>query len=145
MGYGVRQGTHRIELSEFDGSGNWVDIKAGRSYGDRLRQTKAGLQFKLATKRGSETAVDFDMMASRIALFEQSIVAWSLRADEGDAEPMALTRETYTERLSEEVGEWLANEIQGYYDARLLADDDRKNSSGPSTGPSPSTAPSLMA
>lgn len=144
MGYGVRQGTHRIELSEFDGSGNWVDIKAGRSYGDSLRQTKAGLQVRFG-KRDQEGAVDFDMMASRLALFEQSIVAWSLRADEGDAEPMPLTRETYTERLSEDVGEWLAEQIQGYYDARLLADDDRKNSNGPSTGPSPSTAPSLMA
>lgn len=136
MGYGVRQGTHRIDLTGYDGSANWVDIKAGRSYGDRLTQTNAGLQVQLGDRRrGTPSAASFDMAASRLVLFEQSIVAWSLRADEGDAEPMPLTRTTFADRLGEEIGEWLANEIQAYYDARLLTEDAAKNSNGPLTGP----------
>lgn len=134
MGYGVQTGTHRIELVDFDGSDNWVDIRAARSYGAAQRQKAAGLRMKIGDK-GKNSEVDFDFAASNLVMFKESIVAWSLKRSETDADPMPLTEETFREGLGETIGEWLAEEMQAYYSARTLSEEDRKNSNGRLTAP----------
>lgn len=130
MGYRARKdATHRISLGPFDGSDNWVDIKAVRSYGDRLKASGAAAM-AAASSGGGALAV----MEQRMVLFETCLVAWSLRAEDGDPQVMALTREAFTD-LPEHVGDYIATEMLAHYNRRELAEDDLKNSNGPSTGP----------
>lgn len=133
MGYVANKGVHRIELSDFDGSANWVEIHAARSYGAALRQKTAGLKANFSEKAADST-VDFDFAASRLALFKESIVGWSLKGEETDAEALPLTDETFL-ALDEGVGDWLAEQIQGWYKARTVSEPDRKNSNGRLTAP----------
>jgi hypothetical protein len=51
-GYGANRATHRIELKAFDGSKNWVDIKAGRSSGASTRVNFAGMKITGLTEDG---------------------------------------------------------------------------------------------
>lgn len=138
MGYRAGLGTHRIYLKDFDGSENWVDIRASRTYGQRLRTASAAVRVQMPTQPGEQSRAEVDLYGLRIGLLEQSIVAWSLKADDADPEPMPLTRESFAS-LDEALGEWLAEQIESYYDSRLEAVRN-PNLGGPSRGPSTSAA-----
>lgn len=129
MGYGINRGVHRISLEPFDGSGNWVDIRATRSYGAMRRLQGSGLRYKVGA--GNTQEIDYDFEGAAIALMATSIVAWSLKADEGDAEPMPVNEETFRERLDASVGEWLAGEIDAYYKPKDVSPGDLKNLNAP--------------
>jgi hypothetical protein len=133
-GYRASTATHRIELTEFDGSDNWVDIKAARSSGDatRLLQSAAHITGIDGMNRPLFDTIDLGKLHS--GLFQSSIVAWSLKGDDGDAEPMALTPANF-DGLDELVGNWLAHQIQTYYQNRRFSEEQLKNSNGSSTAP----------
>ncbi len=132
--YGVKKARHRIEFKEFDGSDNWCDILAGRSSGAATRVQFAGVKIVGLSPSGEpQFAVrENPLMDMRAALFEESILEWTLKADEADSAPMSLTRDTFLEVLDGAVGDWLDAQITTYYQNRKLSEADTKNSSGQS-------------
>lgn len=120
---------YRIPLAPLDGTDNWVDVKARRSYGDRLKANQAVIG---SVSNGVMTGIN--MIEMRMVMFETCIVAWSLKAEDSDTAPMPLTRDVFMD-LPDDVGEYLADRMSEHYSRTEMSDDDLKNSSGPSTGP----------
>lgn len=121
-GYGVSKQTHRISLKPFDGSDEWVDIRASRSGGAASRIAMAALAVTgidpsgtpiISVREGTNP-----LFAMRQAQFEESIVAWSLKADEADSGMMPIDAETFENVLAGDVAEWLDGEITRYYQQR---------------------------
>ena len=134
-GYGAGKAKHRIELKEYNGSADWVDIKEGRSSAAATRVQFAGMQIVGVTASGDpilDVRAD-PLLKMRTALFVESIVAWSLRYDESDAETMPLDAETFTEVLDGDVADWLDKTITTYYKARLIPATEGPNSNGASS------------
>jgi hypothetical protein len=121
VGYGVNGSTHRIELKEFDGSDNWVDIKSEMSNATRTRIKEAAVT--LAGVNGDLSLVfnaTVNLTETRIRLFEGTIVDWSLKASDDDPMPMPRNRTTYTDVLTGDVADFLDGAISAYYEARKL-------------------------
>lgn len=124
MGYGASRARHRISLKEFDGSDNWVDIYAQRTSGAAARL--ASVSFVITGVNGDGTPViraaeDF-LAQMRSQLFRDSIVEWSLKADDDDPSPMPLTVATFELLLGEQVGNWLDQTITAYYRDQALSE-----------------------
>jgi len=134
-GYGVGSATHRILLADYDGSDNWVDIRAGRSSGAASRVQFAGMRITGVTATGTPIldVREDPLVLMRRQLFVESIVGWSLRADEADEAPMPLTPDVFVEVLDGDVGEWLDGQITSYYARRRLGDDAQGESTGSSS------------
>lgn len=109
---------HRIDLEDYDPEeypGGYVEIKASRTLGDQKRLESSAAKRITTTqaeaKKGDEgerwSAVDFEEISA--VLLETSIVAWSLEQDIGRAAFKA---------FDVDFGEWLEDEIEGYYTAR---------------------------
>lgn len=139
MGYAIKRGTHRIPLAEFDGSDNWVEIHAGRSYGQRVALSAQALSLRI---EGEETKTDFDLAENRLGLLESSIVSWSLRAEDEDPEPMPICRQTFQNELDGPVGDFIAEQITSYYEGTKLDPKAASSSNANSTEPSPPKQPS---
>lgn len=140
-GYAASRETHRIYLRELNGSEDYVDIKAGLSAGARTRTQFAAFRI-VGLKADNTPMVDLTaqpFVDMRRALFVEAIVSWSLKANEGDAEPMELSPETYIEVLDGAVGDWLDTQITAYYNQRQITPDTAKNSNGNSSAPSNQT------
>lgn len=130
MGYrATKTELYRIPLAPLDGTDNWVDVKARRSYGDRLKANQAVIG---SVNNGEATSLN--VVEGRMVMFETCIVAWSLKAEDSDTSPMPLTRDVFMD-LPEAVGVYLAERMSEHYSRTEMSDDDLKNSSGPSTGP----------
>ncbi len=125
MGYRAATAAHRILLKELDGSDNWVDIREGRSYGMMMDGlARAGLVTGISAY-GTPQYASIDLKSAALALLEQSVLAWSLRAEDSDAEPMPLERESY-ENLPEQVAVFLNQRIQAHYQTRLPSEEEKK-------------------
>lgn len=138
MGYGSKaEVTHRIRLADYDGSDEWVDIKARRSIADKEAESFAGVKLSggKVSLTGDMTAdvSDFDFAAVRVVRFQRSIVAWSLKADDADPAPMPLTEDTFRNVLDAELTEWLSDAILRYYEARTLGKASASRLNGSST------------
>lgn len=129
-------GRHRLTLREFDGTDDWVEIRAGRSSRAAARINSAGVEIGGLTADGRPLlSAKFDLNEMRSVLFEESIVAWSFRGDDGASGPLPVERYTF-EALDGPLGAWLDAEITRYYSQRRLPDDAAKNSNGNSLAPS---------
>jgi hypothetical protein len=143
MGYGSsRDNKYRIYLRDFDGSDNWVDIKERRSENDKNAVQMAGVKIgqgnAMFTMPGTGVTLPadlsgFDFLAARIVRFERMIIAWSLKANDDDAEPMPLTEDTFRNRLDADVAEWLTDQIETYYQNRRPSKETFLNLNGAST------------
>ena len=123
-GYGSHPGAapHRIDLAPFDGSDNWVDIRPSRTSGAATRVQSALLEIGgVAADGTAQLTTRANLTEARLVLFEGSILAWSLKADDADAEPMPLTRTVFADVLDGDVGNFLDGEITRYYARRRLS------------------------
>ncbi|SRR5579885_398876 len=139
---------HRISLKEFDGSDNWVDIREGRSSRAAARINSAGIELTgLSLDGRPNISTKFDLNEMRVALFEESIVAWSLTGEEAATGALPLDRHTF-EQLDSDVAAYLDAEITRYYAGRRFSEQAIKNSNGNSSTPSEPAdefpTPSLM-
>lgn len=138
MGYRASKAAHRIYLAEFDGSDNWVDVREGRSSAAAERYRTAGMHVTGIDINSGTVYIGqggLDLAARRNILFQQAILAWSLKAEDGDDEVMPLRAETY-DQLPDQFAEWLEQRILAYYAARRLTEEQVGNSNGSSTEPS---------
>ncbi len=116
----------RIDLSEFDAKlypEGWVEIKDGRTLGEKKRLESAAAKRISTTKAEIEKGEDgstfqeIDWNAISTVLFEISVESWSL--------PQACTAEEFL-KLDEHLGEWLEDEIQDYHKGRAKAAEERR-------------------
>lgn len=143
MGYGSSTvETHRINLREFDGSDNWVEIKARRSPADveacRVAGIKPGVPMESingVVRVTGFTVEQFDFLATRAMRFRRHIVAWSLKLRDEDPEPMPLTDDVFRNVLDDDVSEWLSGEIEKYYESRKPTRDFLSTSNGVASSP----------
>lgn len=136
-GYAASRATHRISLKPFNDSDDWVDIYAGRTSGADTRVQSAVMELAGTDATGRpiiSARVHLDDMRSQ--LFVESIVAWSLKADDADDGPMPLNRTVFDTVLGDRVAAWLDGEISRYYANRRLSEEQQGNSSGNSSAPS---------
>jgi hypothetical protein len=104
--------TVRISLREFDGSDDWVDVRATLSYRDHLELRSMAVSGAVQTAEGMHLQIDTGR--AQLELLCRAIVAWSLRASEHDPAPLPVTRELI-ERLDQSLGDWLAQRIDQLY------------------------------
>jgi hypothetical protein len=95
------QQTVRIELREFDGSDDWVEVRAGLRFEDIAAMVDA------RQRQG-------DVAFSR-ELLRRSIVAWSFRVSPDDPEPVRVTPGTI-EQLDAGLALWLVAQLNSLYD-----------------------------
>lgn len=126
------QKAHRIYLDECGYPGEWVDIRARRSWAARQRVDAATIGQSQVV--GNELRVMPDLMARALAMLEEAVVAWSLRDASG--EPLPVGRGGFQhDDFDEHLGDWLVRAVEAYYDGQRRGQDERKNSGGPSTPP----------
>jgi hypothetical protein len=119
--------TVRISLREFDGSDDWVEVRAALSYRDSIELRAMAVSGAIQTPDGVQLQIDTGR--AQLELLCRAIVGWSLRASEHDPAPLPVTRELI-ERLDQSLGDWLAQRIDALYQ------DSRPNShQGSSPGP----------
>jgi hypothetical protein len=104
--------TVRISLREFDGSDDWVDVRAALSYRDHLELRSMAVSGAVQTAEGMHLQIDTGR--AQLELLCRAIVGWSLRASEHDPAPLPVTRELI-ERLDQSLGDWLAQRIDQLY------------------------------
>ncbi len=134
-GYGASKAVHRIPLAEYNASDDWVDIKQARTSAATLRYRSAGMNIQGADVDGRPiVSAELNQAAMRNVLFQSSIVAWSLREHEADAQAMPLSPTTF-DNLDADVADWLDRQITAYYATRRLTEDALGELSAPSTAP----------
>ena len=106
--------TVRISLREFDGSDDWVDVRAALSYRDHIELRAMAVSGAVQTAEGMHLQIDTGR--AQLELLCRAIVGWSLRASEHDPAPLPVTRELI-ERLDPALGDWLAQRIDRLYEA----------------------------
>lgn len=105
--------TVRISLREFDGSEDWVDIRAALPYRDWL--ALRGMAVSGATQgAGGEVRLDIDTGRAQLELLCRAIVGWSFKAADGDPAPVPVSRQLI-EQLDPALGDWLAQRIDAHY------------------------------
>ena len=138
MAYGVsRDGPHRIDLKAFDGSDNYVLIRAGRSSGAATRVASAAMRLSGVLSDGTpQLSTQIDMTNMRTVLFQESITEWSLKASDDDTSPMPLNINTFENVLDSQVASWLDGEITRYYATRVATGGVTGERNGTSSAPS---------
>ena len=106
--------TVRISLREFDGSDDWVEVRAALSYRDSIELRAMAVSGAIQTPDGVQLQIDTGR--AQLELLCRAIVGWSLRASEHDPAPLPVTRELI-ERLDPALGDWLAQRIDQLYQA----------------------------
>lgn len=106
--------TVRIELREFDGSDDWVEVRAALSWGDMLAVRKASMPRATAAPGTPEMEVQIDVGARSLELLSRAIVRWSFRAAEGDPAPLPVSRDLIT-KLDARLADWLADRVDSLY------------------------------
>lgn len=119
--------TVRISLREFDGSDDWVEVRAALSYRDHIELRAMAVSGAIQTPDGVQLQIDTGRV--QLELLCRAIVGWSFRAAEGDPAPLPVTRELI-ERLDPALGDWLAERID-----RLYRDGRPNSQQGSSAGP----------
>jgi len=104
--------TVRISLREFDGSDDWVEVRAALSYRDSIELRAMAVSGAIQTPDGVQLQIDTGR--AQLELLCRAIVGWSLRASEHDPAPLPVTRELI-ERLDQSLGDWLAQRIDQLY------------------------------
>lgn len=128
-GYGIRKATHTISLKPFDGSDNYVVIRGGRSYKQRLELSSSGFEVSSIDENGTPK-INFDVSKARIALFKSTALSWTLTDEDGDLLPLDLDQlnADLTGTPVDEagnlipLGQWLIQRIEEYYQSRLTED-----------------------
>lgn len=106
--------TVRISLRDFDGSDDWVEVRAALSYRDSIELRAMAVSGAIQTPDGVQLQIDTGR--AQLELLCRAIVGWSLRASEHDPAPLPVTRELI-ERLDPALGDWLAEQIDRLYQA----------------------------
>ena len=119
--------TVRISLREFDGSDDWVEVRAALSYRDSIELRAMAVSGAIQTPDGVQLQIDTGR--AQLELLCRAIVGWSLRASERDPAPLPVTRELI-ERLDPALGDWLAQRIDALYQ-------DARPNSQPGSSPGP--------
>jgi len=119
--------TVRISLREFDGSDDWVEVRAALSYRDSIELRAMAVPGAIQTPDGVQLQIDTGR--AQLELLCRAIVGWSLRASEHDPAPLPVTRELI-ERLDPALGDWLAQRIDALYQ-------DARPNSQPGSSPGP--------
>lgn len=127
------QTAHRIYLDECGYPAEWVDIRPRRSWAARQRVDAATIGQSQVV--GNELRLMPDLMARSLAILEEAVVAWSLKDASGAPLPVGRAGFQHAD-FGEEIGDWLVNRIEQYYQAHRRGPDERKNSDEPSTPPS---------
>lgn len=127
-GYGRSTARHRIYLTEFDGSNEWFEIPKVRTLDQLALLEEAGLNAAtLAVKQVMQLAG---------AICREFILAWSLMAEESDAEPMPISEHTFTQVLDDAPAVWIIKQILAYYDRSRLSEESLGESNGRLSAPS---------
>lgn len=104
---------HRLSLTEYDGSDNWVEIPERLPRHARLALGGAILDFEVGPNGTARMQSQADILSAR---FEETLIrtvlAWSFTDDQGA--PVAITREA-VRLLEDSLGEWLYDAINAYY------------------------------
>ncbi len=134
-GYGASKATHRLFVTDYNGSDDWVDIKEARTSAATLRYRSAGMNIQGADVDGRPiVSAELNQAAMRNVLFQSSIVTWTLKADDADSAPMPLSPTTF-DNLDADFADWLDRRITAYYATRRLTEDALGELNAPSTAP----------
>jgi len=104
--------TVRIYLTEFDGSEDWVDVRAALSWRDSLELR--ALAIAGATQSQDGVQLQIDPWRAQLELLSRAIVNWSLKYAPDDPAPIPVTRSAI-EQLNPQLGDWLAQKIDAMY------------------------------
>ena len=100
---------HRITLTEFDGSDEWVEVREDLSYTQQLAILRAAGGPGVATG-----TVEANLQASYLELLRQSVTAWSFTDADGSPVPVG---DAAFGQLGP-VAKWLVDTIDAYYMSR---------------------------
>lgn len=108
----MARSTHRIDCGEFseDFAGEWVEIRERLPFGDRNRFDMAGITAGLNPATNDAELKDLDTVERLLTQMETAIVAWSFG--------FPVSRQTIDLELDGELGDWLIQQIAGYYARR---------------------------
>lgn len=107
----------RVDLREFDGSDDWVELRAALSWGDMLAVRRASMPRATAHTGGAsagEMDVQIDVGARQLELLARALVRWSFRASPEDPQPLPVSRDLIT-RLDARLADWLAERADQLY------------------------------
>lgn len=116
--------THRIELKGFDGSDDWVDIRAHQREADR-RRLQDIMVYTITNPNGGGATTLMDSRRHFVEMLKAHIVDWSFRQDDEDpSSPIAPINEIWLMNLNE-CGDYILNEMDRYYTSQRMSQEER--------------------
>lgn len=108
--------------------GQWITVKARRTYGDRLAVDAARLHQEVA---GRQVVVTLDPVEHTLTKLDRAIEGWSVdwwngQIPERQARGISEERRAALDAIDEEIGPWLVARVDEFYSAQRRSDDDTK-------------------